>query len=335
MQDTVHLADIYAARRRIAPFVPRTPLRLSTSLSRRTGAEVRLKLETVHDTGAFKIRGATNRLARLATDPALLDTVTEAERQRGVVTVSTGNHGRGVALAASRLGVRAVVCMSELVPENKVTAIRDLGAEVRIVGRSQDDAEVEADRLAADEGMIKVHPFDHPDIIAGQGTIGLELLEDLGHVDTLLCGLSGGGLIAGIALALKSASPATRVVGISMERGAAMIESVRAGEPVAVEELPTLADSLGGGIGLGNRWTFPLVRCLVDDYLLLSEQQIADGMRHLYHEERLVAEGAGAVGVAAILHDLAGELSGNVVCMVSGGNVDMRRFTEIVTGDGV
>ena len=325
MQDTVHLADIYAARRRIAPFVPRTPLRLSTSLSRRTGAEVRLKLETVHDTGAFKIRGATNRLARL----------TEAERQRGVVTVSTGNHGRGVALAASRLGVRAVVCMSELVPENKVTAIRDLGAEVRIVGRSQDDAEVEADRLAADEGMIKVHPFDHPDIIAGQGTIGLELLEDLGHVDTLLCGLSGGGLIAGIALALKSASPATRVVGISMERGAAMIESVRAGEPVAVEELPTLADSLGGGIGLGNRWTFPLVRCLVDDYLLLSEQQIADGMRHLYHEERLVAEGAGAVGVAAILHDLAGELSGNVVCMVSGGNVDMRRFTEIVTGDGV
>lgn len=324
MSDPLRLADIYAARRRIAPFVRRTPLKLSGPLSRHSGADVWLKLETTHDTGAFKIRGATNRLAQLSAE----------ERERGVVTVSTGNHGRAVALAAQRLGVRAVVCMSELVPENKIDAIRDLGAEVRIVGRSQDDAEVEADRLAAGEGMIKVHPFDHPDIIAGQGTIGLELLEDLGRVDTLLCGLSGGGLIAGIALALKSANPSTRVVGVSMERGPAMIDSVRAGKPVPVEELPTLADSLGGGIGLDNAWTFELVRELVDDYLLLSEEQIADGMRHLYWQERLVAEGGGAVPVSAILHGLAGRLSGNVVCVISGGNVDMQRFTGIVTDDG-
>ncbi len=321
MSDKVTLADVYAARTAIAGLVRRTPLRHSPSLSKLTGAEVHLKLETTHDTGAFKIRGATNFVARLD----------DESRSRGVVTVSTGNHGRGVALAAKRAGVRAVVCMSELVPANKVEAIRALGAEVRIVGRSQDDAEVEADRLAA-EGMVKLPPFDHPHVIAGQGTIGIELLEDLGRVDMLICPLSGGGLLAGVALALKSAEPATRVIGVSMARGAAMAESLRAGKPVQVEELATLADSLGGGIGLDNRWTFQMVRDLVDRTVLLDEEQIAAGMRHLYWQERLVSEGGGAVAVATLLAGLGGRLAGNVVCLVSGGNVDMQRFTEIVAG---
>lgn len=320
MTDIVTLADIYGARAAIAGSVRRTPLRHSPALSLLSGAQVRLKLETSHDTGAFKIRGATNFIARLD----------DEQRTRGVVTVSTGNHGRGVALAARRAGVRAVVCMSELVPEVKVSAIRDLGAEVRIVGRNQEDAEIEAERLAAD-GMVMVPPFDHPHIIAGQGTIGIELLEDIGHVDTLVCPLSGGGLLTGIALALKSANPATRVVGVSMARGAAMVESLRAGKPVPVEELPTLADSLGGGIGLDNRWTFAMARDLLDTAVLLEEEQIADGMRHLYWQERLVAEGGGAVAVAAVMLGLAGPLRGNVVAVVSGGNVDMRRFTDIVT----
>lgn len=321
-EHSVTLSDLYDARRTIAPFVRRTPLVPSTSLSQRTGADVYLKLETTHDTGAFKIRGATNRLARLEPE----------QRERGVVAVSTGNHGRAVAYAARRVGARATVCMSELVPRNKVEAIRALGAEVRIVGRSQDDAQVEAQRLMQEEGLTFVHPFDDPRIVAGQGVIGLELLEDLGSVDTALVGLSGGGLIGGIAVALKAANPRTRVVGISMKRGAAMYESIRAGKPVAVTEEATLADSLGGGIGLDNRCTFDLVREYVDDYILLDEAQIGAGMRHLYREERVVAEGAAAVGVAALLEGLAGRIQGNVVCIISGNNVDMDVFTDVVTG---
>jgi len=319
----VSLADVYAARRVIAPWVRRTPLVPSRALGARTGAAVHLKLETAHDTGAFKIRGATNRLARLDEDA----------RERGVVAVSTGNHGRAVAYAARRLGVPAAVCMSELVPGNKVQAIRDIGAEVHIHGRSQDEAAERAAELVAERGMTPVHPFDDRHVIAGQGTVGIELLEDLGPVDLALVGLSGGGLIAGIALALKAANPATRVVGISMERGAAMVRSIEAGEPVAVEEEATLADSLGGGIGLDNRYTFSLVRDLVDEYLLLSERQIADGMTHLFREERLVAEGGAAVGVSALLHDLIDDVRGNVVCVITGNNVDMETFTSIVTGE--
>jgi len=322
-RQAVTLRDIYEARRTIAATVRRTPLVLSSALSHLAGASVYLKLETAHDTGAFKIRGATNHIQHLD----------EEERRRGVVAVSTGNHGRAVAYAARRAGMRAVVCMSELVPENKVAAIRDLGAEIHIAGRSQDDAQIEADRLVAEEGLVPVPPFDHPHIIAGQGTIGIELLEDLAAVDCLLVGLSGGGLISGIAVALKAAWPDTRVVGVTMERGAAMYQSVRAGHPVSVEEEPTLADSLGGGIGLDNRYTFSLVRNLVDEYVLLSEAEIADGMRHLYRTERVVAEGGAAVGVSALLHEKAKDLRGNVVVVVSGGNVDMDAFARVMAGD--
>ncbi|MCP5157420.1 MAG: hydroxyectoine utilization dehydratase EutB [Ectothiorhodospiraceae bacterium] len=313
-------AAVHAARHDIRTWVRHTPLVPSPSLSERVGARVWLKLETMQDIGAFKIRGAVNTLLSLSED----------ERRRGVVTVSTGNHGRAVATAASRLGVRAVVCMSELVPEVKRLAVERTGAEVRIVGRSQDEAEVEANRLVAEEHMVPVHPFDDPRVIAGQGTIGLELLEDLGRVDHLYCGLSGGGLLGGIGLALKSASSSTRVVGVTMEHGAAMAESLRAGRPVAVEELPTLADSLGGGIGLDNRYTFDLVRRVLDQPVLVSEAEIAAAMRFLFREERLVVEGGGAACVAPLLREPAPRLDGNVVCVLSGRNVDPDKFMAVV-----
>ena len=322
MTQSVDLGDLYRARQAIAPWVRRTPLVRSDSLSQFTGAEVHLKLETAHETGAFKIRGATNRLKALDAQ----------ERGRGVVTVSTGNHGRAVALAARRTGTKAVVCLSELVPANKRTAIESLGAELCVFGRSQDEAEIEAERLARDQGLVPVHPFDDPHVIAGQGTIGLELLEDLGSVDTLVAGISGGGLIGGTAVALKAANPSARVVGVSMERGPAMIESVRAGRPIAVAEEPSLADSLGGGIGLGNRHTFDLVRRLVDDYVLVSEEEIAAGMRHLFRHERLIAEGGASVGVAAMLAGHISGLEGNVACIISGNNVDMDVYTRIING---
>ena len=316
------LGDLYLARARIAPWIRRTPLVVSPSLSALGEARISLKLETTQDTGAFKLRGATN-FVRGAEDAAL---------SRGVVTVSTGNHGRAVAHAARRVGARAVVCMSELVPANKREAIEGLGAEIRIVGQSQDEAEVEARRLVTDEGLAFVHPFDDPLVIAGQGTAGIEILEDRPEVGTVIAGLSGGGLLCGIALALKAANPRARVVGVSMEHGAAMYESLRAGYPVEVEERPSLADSLGGGIGLDNRYTFGLTRALVDDCVLVSESEIARGMRHLYRKERVIAEGGGAVSVAAVLANKVPDLTGDVVCVVSGGNVDMDAFTRVVAG---
>ena len=317
----ITLRDLYVARARIAPWIRRTPLVHSPSLSALGDAQVSLKIETVQDTGAFKLRGATN-FVRASGD---------AVRARGVVTVSTGNHGRAVAHAARCVGARAVVCMSELVPGNKREAIEALGAETRIVGQSQDEAEVEARRLVNEEGLTLVHPFDDPLVIAGQGTIGIEILEDRPQVGTVIAGLSGGGLISGIAIALKTANPSARVVGVTMTYGAAMYESLRAGHPVEVEERSSLADSLGGGIGLDNRYTFELVGALLDDHVLVTESEIAQAMRHLYWKERVIAEGGGAVSVAAVIADKVPNLAGNVVCVVSGGNADMALFTRIVS----
>jgi threonine dehydratase len=320
VSDRPSLADVYRARARIAPWVRRTPLVRSDTLSRRLGRSVHLKLETLQETGAFKLRGATNRLLML----------NEAERERGVVAVSTDNHARAVAHAASTLGVPAVVFMSTLVPANKVEAVQALGADVRIAGDSQDAAEADARRLANDQGRLFVSPFEDPGVIAGQGTIGLELLEDLPNLDTVLVPLSGGGLIGGIALALKSADPAIRVIGMSMERGAAMYESLRAGRPVEVAEAASLADSLGGGIGLDNRYTFGLVRDLVDDVILVSEDEIAAAMAHCYWHEQQIVEGGGAVGVAALLAGKAGAPGDQTVVVLCGRTVDMRRFSGIV-----
>lgn len=321
---TVGLADIEAARARIRGLIRQTPVEASPSLSDVTGVPVWLKFEHHQITGAFKLRGASNAVAQL----------TEAARARGVVCASTGNHGRALAHAARVAGVRAVVCMSSLVPSNKLRAIEALGAEIRIIGRSQDEAQVEVDRLVREEGLEMIPPFDDARIVAGQGTLGLEMVEAVPDLACALVPLSGGGLIAGIAAALKARKPDIRVVGISMARGAAMAESLKAGHPVQVEELPSLADSLGGGVGLENRWTYPMVRDLVDEVVLLSEPEIAAGIRHCYMEERQVVEGAAAVGVAALL---AGKLrpEGPTLALLSGANIDMNLHLRIVSGEDV
>ncbi len=315
------LADVVRARATIAGRIHRTPLVESAALGARAGAPVHLKLEHQQITGSFKLRGASNAVANL----------TPAQRAAGVVAVSTGNHGRGLAHAAKQAGVRCIVCMSGLVPQNKIDAIRGLGAEARIVGRSQDDAQVEAERLIAEDAMTMVPPFDDPRVIAGQGTLGLEIAEELPEVGTVVVPLSGGGLIAGVALAVKAERPAARVVGVTMERGAAMYESQRAGAPVEVEELPSLADALGGGIGTDNRYTFAMVRDLVDDMVLVSEDEIAGAIRHAYWQERQIVEGSGAVAIAALL---AGKVAarGPTVVVVSGANIDMAAHARLVAG---
>ncbi|MFD2237603.1 hydroxyectoine utilization dehydratase EutB [Aureimonas populi] len=316
----VPLRDIEAASARIAGRVRRTAMEPSPSLSELAGAPVHLKLEHHQATGAFKLRGATNALMLLSPE----------KRATGVAAASTGNHGRALAFAAAREGVPCTICMSSLVPANKVEAIAALGATIRIVGRSQDEAQREVDRLVS-EGMAGVPPFDDPGIIAGQGTIGLEILEDVPDVDTVLVPLSGGGLIAGIAAAVKGRKPGVRVVGISMARGAAMAASLDAGRPVAVGELPTLADSLGGGIGLSNGWTYTMVRDLVDEVLLLSEAEIAAGIRHTYAREREIVEGAAAVGIAALLARKV-RPDGPTVALLSGRNIDMGLHRRIACG---
>ncbi|MGD1877637.1 MAG: hydroxyectoine utilization dehydratase EutB [Kiloniellaceae bacterium] len=323
-QKTAHptMTDVLAARRRIAGQVRRTPLIASPSLSAQHGAPVHLKCEHHQTTGAFKLRGATN--AVLSLPPEL--------RARGGTASSTGNHGRGLAHAAQAAGVRCIVCMSALVPRNKVEGVKALGAEARIIGLSQDDAQVEVERLVAEEGMVSLPPFDHPDIIAGQGTLGLEMLEDLPEADTLVVPLSGGGLIAGIALAAKTLKPAIRIVGVSQDLGPAMYNSLKAGHLVQVEELPTLADSLGGGIGLHNEHTLAMVRALVDETLLVSETEIAGAIRHAYAQERQIVEGGAAVGIAALLQAPRPDW-GTTVILLSGGNIDMDLHARIVAGE--
>ena len=304
---SVTLDDIRAASARIRGHVAETPLLRDDALSARLGQPVLMKCEYAQPTGAFKLRGATNAILSLGD-------------ARGVVTASTGNHGRALAHAARALGLPATVCLSRLVPANKVAAIRALGAQVRIIGDSQDDAMAEVARAVADEGLTQIPPFDHADVIAGQGTIGLEIGQNGDWPDAVLVPLSGGGLAAGIAVAIKAISPATRVIGISMENGAAMAASLRAGHPVEVTEVATLADSLGGGIGLDNRLTFGLCRDLLDGVLLVSESEIAAAIRHLGQAGHMV-EGAGAVGHAALL---SGKFTprGPTVTILSGGNID-------------
>lgn len=317
----VSLEAIERAAVRLEGRIERTPLVRSDNLSKRVGHPVHLKLETLQPIGAFKLRGAMNAVLSLD----------DEKRQRGLVTASTGNHGRAVAYAAEKLGIPATICMSALVPANKVEAIRALGAEIRIVGRSQDDAQEEVERLTRSGGLTAIPPFDHADIVAGQGTIGLEVVKDMPDLKTILIPLSGGGLAGGIAVAVKALKPEARVIGISMERGAAMHASVKAGRPVSVREEETLADSLGGGIGLANRVTFSLCQQLLDEIVLLSENEIADGIRHAAREEGLIVEGAGAVGFAAILSGKA-KISGPTAIIVSGGNIDPAVHQRIVDG---
>ena len=323
-QPFVTLEEIEQALRTIAGTVRVTPVNGSPSLTETAGVPVHLKLEHLQITGSFKLRGAANAVASLS----------DTEKQRGVIGVSTGNHGRGLAYAARAAGVKCIIAMSRLVPQAKIDGIKAQGAEVRIIGNSQDEAQLEVDRLVAEEGMTMIPPFDHRKVIAGQGTLGLELVEQIPDVAIVLVPLSGGGLISGVAAAVKARRPDARIIGVSMERGAAMHACLQAGKPVQVEELATLADSLGGGIGLDNQFTFAMTRDLVDEVVLVSETDIAAAIRHVYWQERQIIEGSGSVGVAALLTGRV-KSNGPVSVILSGGNIDMKQHHRIVSGEDV
>lgn len=315
------LERVFAAQRRIAGIADGTPL-VPSALSHRFGHELLLKLEIAQPIGAFKLRGAVNAVFALP------------EGVAGVTCCSTGNHGRGVAYAARARGLRAVICMSHLTPEAKVAGVRALGAEVRITGQSQDEAQLEAARLVRDEGLTEIPPFDDPAVIAGQGTIGVELMAARPDLDTILVPLSGGGLAGGVGFAVKTINPRVRVIGISMDRGAAMHASLKAGRPVEVIEVPSLADSLGGGIGLDNRHSLALCRDYLDEVVLVTEDEIYKAMQSIYYEDRLVCEGGCAVGVAALE---AGKvtLRGPTATILTGRNIDMGQHAAIMSGQDV
>jgi threonine dehydratase len=313
------LIDVYLAKRKIKKSIYRTPLVKSPRLREIVTAECYLKLENLQNTGSFKIRGATNKILSLSDD----------ERKRGVIAVSSGNHGRAVASVAQKYNIPAVICISETVPRNKVQAIRELGAEIVIAGKSYDEASEGAEKLQVERGLTMIHPFDDPYVIAGQGTIGLELIEDLPEIDTAIVPLSGGGLLGGIALTLKSINPKIRTIGVSMDRGPAMFESLKAGRIMEVIEEPTLADALVGGIGKNNAHTFAITQQFVDETVLVSEGEIAAGMTFALERHQLVVEGGGAVGIAAVLAGKVKEIGENTAIVISGANVDLPVLIEV------
>lgn len=313
------LIDVYLAKRKIKKSIYRTPLVKSPGLREIVTAECYLKLENLQNTGSFKIRGATNKILSLSDD----------ERKRGVIAVSSGNHGRAVASVAQKYNIPAVICISETVPRNKVQAIRELGAEIVIAGQSYDEASEGAEKLQVERGLTMIHPFDDPYVIAGQGTIGLELIEDLPEIDTAIVPLSGGGLLGGIALTLKSINPKIRTIGVSMDRGPAMFESLKAGRIMEVIEEPTLAGALVGGIGKNNAHTFAIIQQFVDETVLVSEGEIAAGMTFALERHQLVVEGGGAVGIAAVLAGKVKEIGENTAIVISGANVDLPVLIEV------
>jgi threonine dehydratase len=324
--EIVSRLDFDAARRAVQAVARPTPLMEAPRLSELVGAPVLLKLESLQPTGSFKVRGAAARL----------ETLDAGQRHAGVVACSSGNHGRAVSWVAQRLGIPARVFVPDWVDPVKLAGIRARGAEAVLGGATYDEAEMRALEDARASGRTYVSAYDDPAVIAGQGTLALEVLNALDEPPgTLLVPLSGGGLMGGIAAALATrlGAAAPGCVAVSAQRAAVMLASLRAGRPVELPEEATVASALSGGIGLDNRWSFPLVRALVAEHVVVPEEEILDAMAFAWRELRLVVEGGGAVGLAALLAGLWRPRSGDrraVVVVVSGGNVSRETLASAI-----
>lgn len=313
----VTLADIESARELLADVIRPTPLEFSRALSQRVGGDVHLKLENLQRAGSFKIRGAYTRIARL----------TDEERAGGVVAASAGNHAQGVALAAQLLGAHATVYMPKGAPIPKVQATRGYGAEVVFHGHTVDECLVAAREHAARTGAVLIHPFDHVDVVAGQGTCGLEVLEQCPDVRTVLVCTGGGGLLAGIAAAVKATRPDVRVVGVQAGEAAAYPPSLAIGRPVPLDRMRTMADGIA--VGCPGEVPFALVQALVDDVVTVDEDLLARALLFLLERAKQVAEPAGAAAVAALL-DRPEAFEPPVVAVVSGGNIDPLLMMQVL-----
>jgi threonine dehydratase len=315
---SISLADVVAARERVRGSIYCSPCPHSQMLSALTGQQVYLKLENLQMTGSFKERGALNRIA----------TLTPEQAARGVVAASAGNHAQGVAYHATKRGIRSLIVMPLATPLVKVTATRGFGAEVLLYGANYDDACEEATRLCAAQGMTFIHPFDDAVVMAGQGTIGLELLEQVPQLEAVVVPIGGGGLIGGIACAIKESRPEIRVIGVQTSRLPSMVAAVKLHRPVTVEPATTIADGIA--VRRAGDVTLPVVERYVDEIVTVDEDEIASAILVLLEREKTLAEGAGAAALAALLQRKTSLDGAHTAVMVCGGNIDVTLLSRII-----
>ena len=316
--ESVTLSSIQAARARISEAIYVSPCQLSHSLSELTGLPLHLKLENLQLTGSFKERGALNKLL----------TLSETERKRGVIAASAGNHAQGVAYHAAALGIRAQIVMPLATPQIKVAATRGYGAEVVLYGANYDEACEEALRRRAEEGRTFIHPFDDPEVISGQGTIGLELLEQVPEIEAVVVPIGGGGLIGGIGCALKETNPRIRVIGVESECLPSMLRAREAGAPVTIAAEATIADGIA--VRRAGDLTLPLVSRYVDEIVTVDDEEIASAILLLLEQEKTLAEGAGAAALAAVVQSKTNLRHRRTVVLVCGGNIDVTLLAKII-----
>ncbi len=314
----VTLDKVYHAAFILKQVARKTDMIYAPKLS--TDFEMYLKTENLQLTGSFKLRGAYYKISQL----------TDAQRAAGIVACSAGNHAQGVALAATRMGAKSIVCMPDSAPISKVEATKALGAEVCLVKGAYDDASAYAQKLVQETGMTLIHPFDDDEVIAGQGTIGLEILNQLEDVDVVLCPVGGGGLVSGVAFAIKSLNPNIKVYGVQAENAASMAKSIELGEQVTLPTVKTFADGIA--VKHPGDTTFRMIQQYVDGIITVTEDEIATAILALMEKQKVVAEGAGAVGVAAAMFHRVPELAGKkVCCLISGGNIDVNILSRVIT----
>ena len=317
----IGLEDVLAARERLRDRVYYSPCARSEMLSKLTGQQVYLKLENLQMTGSFKERGALNRLSLLRPE----------EAARGVVAASAGNHAQGVAYHATRLGIRSIIVMPLATPLVKVTATREFGAEVVLHGANYDEACAEATRLCQSEGMVFLHPFDDAAVMAGQGTIGLEMMEQIAGLEAVIVPIGGGGLIGGMACAIKETNPAIRVIGVQTARLPSMVEAMTQHRPVTVDAATTIADGIA--VRRAGTVTYPVVAKYVDEIVTVDEDEIASAILILLEREKTLAEGAGATALAALLQgktSLSNRSEVKTGVLVCGGNIDVTLLARII-----
>ena len=314
----VTLSAIQAARARTRDFIYRSPCQLSEGLSKMTGQSIYLKLDNLQRTGAFKERGALNKILSL----------TEDERQRGVIAASAGNHAQAVAYHATARGIHAQIVMPLATPLVKVTATRGYGAEVILFGANYDEACTEAMRRCKEEGLTFLHPFDDVDVICGQGTIGLELLEQQPDLEAVVIPIGGGGLASGVACAVKELKPGVRVIGVETERLPSMLRAIEAGHPVTLDANVTIADGIA--VRRAGDVTLPLIQKYVDEIVTVDEEEIAQAILILLEQEKTLAEGAGAAALAALLQHKTSLKKERTAVLVCGGNIDVTLLARII-----
>ena len=298
--------------------VKRTQIIECPTMEKLTGNKVFFKLENLQKTGSFKVRGALNKIMHL----------TDEEKARGVIASSAGNHAQGVALGATNLGIKSTIVMPGTAPLSKVMATRGYGAEVVQVGTVYDDAYKKACEIQAETGATFLHPFDDPYVIAGQGTIGMEIIEDLEDVDMVIVPIGGGGIASGIAKAVKSLKPSVKMVGVEAENAASMLEAVKQGCPCTIKTTPTIADGIA--VARAGQLTCEMIKDYVDEIVTVSEDDIARAILFLMEKGKVVAEGAGATPVAALLAGKIKEQGQNICCVISGGNSDINMIERII-----